>query len=97
MSSAASLWESFVIMIICVFASIILVFVMVPAENILTQIQKAGLMDVPETWQTVDDQDFFVSIAYWLTYFLTFFGIGQFVWTAVRRQKYDVYGNLVED
>lgn len=84
-------------MIICVFASILLVFALAPAENMLTQIQSSGLMDVPETWQTADNQDFYVSIAYFLTYFLTFFGIGQFVWTAVRRQKYDVYGNLVEE
>lgn len=97
MSSAASLWQSFVIMIVCVFASLLLIFALAPAENMITQIQSTGLLDVPEVWQTADDQDFYVSIAYWLTYFLSFFGVGQFVWTAVRRQRYDIYGNEVNE
>lgn len=97
MSSAASLWEAFIIMIVCVFASILLVFVLVPCENMLTGLQSTGLMDVSETWQTADDQEFYISIGYFLTYFLTFYGIGQFIWTAVRRQRYDIYGNPVEE
>jgi hypothetical protein len=85
-------------MIVCLFAAVLLVFVaLMPGELVVKSIQSTGIQDVPEPWQSSSQVEYYISSGYFLSYFLSFFAVGQFIWTAVRRQRYDVYGNLVED
>lgn len=98
MSSIESLFKSFVVMVVCLFCSVIItMFILMPAELVIVEVQKTGIEDAPIEWKTSDDKDFFLKLGYGLTYFLDFFAVGQFVWTAVRRQKYDVYGQPIEE
>lgn len=98
MSSAESLWESFVIMLLCIFGAILIIFAVgMPTEEANKQLILAGVIDVPQEWQTSDISDFFISIIYWIAYLMGFAGVVQFIYTSVRRTKYDVYGNPIED
>ncbi len=97
-SSIASLFKSFVILIICLISSVIITeFILMPAELVIHEVQSTGIEDAPPEWQTSDLIDFTLGAGYFLTYFLDFFAVTQFIYTAVRRQKYDVYGNEIED
>lgn len=100
MSSAESLFKSFVILVVCLLSSVIItMFILAPSEIVQKEIMNTGMGDAPPEWgaQTHKDIDFYMSLGYFLTYFLDFFGIGQFVWTAVRRQRYDMYGQPIEE
>lgn len=98
MSSAESLFKAFVVMIVCLLSSIIITaYILAPEELVIHEIQKTGLQDVPPEWQTANYNDFFLSLGYFLTYFLDFFAVGQFIWTAVRKQRYDQFGQPIEE
>lgn len=98
MSSAQSLFKSFLILVVCLVCSVAITnFVLMPLEMVQNTLRATGMQDAPPEWSNSGDIDFYVSIAYWLTYFLDFFGVGQFIWVAIRRQRYDIYGNQVEE
>lgn len=98
MSSAESLFKSFLIMIVCLIVSVSATnYILMPLELARTQIQAAGLADAPPEWSSAGTADNLLSLAYWLTYFLDFFAVGQFIWTCVRKQRYDIYGQPIED
>jgi len=96
MSSIESLFKSFIIMLVCLFSSVMITqFILMPAELVRTELVKTGISDAPPEWGGMGISDFTLSLGYFLTYFLDFYAVGQFVWTSVRRQRYDVYGNPV--
>ncbi len=96
MSSALSLWESFIIMLVMILISIIATFViLMPFEEVNKQMTLAGVKDVPQEWQSSSNVDFYISAGYWLTYLVDFIAVGQFIWRSVKRQRYDSYGNLI--
>lgn len=98
MSSIESLFKSFIIMLVCLFSSVMITqFILMPAELVRTELVKTGIADAPPEWGGMGISDFTLSLGYFLTYFLDFFAVGQFIWTAVRRQKYDVYGNVISE
>ena len=98
MSSVESLFKSFVVMVICLLSSVIITqFILAPSEQVRTEFLKTGVADAPQEWGGQDNSDFALSLGYFLTYFLDFFAVAQFVWTAVRKQRYDVYGNPITE
>lgn len=98
MSSVQSLFESFIIMIVCLFSSVIITeFVLAPGELVENQLVSNGISDAPPEWHAMDGVDSLWSYGYFLTYFLDFYAIGQFVWTCIRKQRYDIYGNPISE
>lgn len=96
MSSAESLFKSFVVLLVCLFSSVVITqFILLPSEIVRSEFIKTGVADAPPEWGGQDNPDFFLSLGYFLTYFLDFFAVAQFVWTAIRRQKYDIYGQPI--
>lgn len=96
MSSIESLFKSFIIMLVCLFSSIAITqFILMPAELVRIEFIKTSIADASPEWGGMGISDFTLSLGYFLTYFIDFYAVGQFIWTAVRRQKYDVYGNVI--
>lgn len=90
MSSAQSLFEAFIIMMICFIVAVVVLFgVALPYDNMEPVFTQAGLGDVSEQWDTFGDRDFLVTLIYLLDIGIMIFGVGNFVVTAVRRQEYD--------
>lgn len=91
MSSAKSLFESFIIMLILILVAVILLFAVgVPTDNLFTGFIGTGFIeDVPAQWDTFEDRDIVISAFYAFDYSLIIAGVLNFLATAVRRQRYD--------
>lgn len=98
MSSVESLFKSFIVLIVCLISSVIITeFILQSGEMMRTEYIKTGVADSPPEWGGQDNSDFALSLGYFLTYVLDFYAIGQFIWVAVRRQRYDVQGQPIEE
>lgn len=91
MSSAKSLFEAFIIMIILIMVAIILLFAVgIPTDNIFVAFIATGFIeDVGSNWDTFEDRDIVISAFYAFDYGLIIAGVLNFIATAVRRQEYD--------
>lgn len=91
MSSAQSLFEAFIIMIILIMVAIILLFAVgVSTDNIFAAFIGTGFIeDVGSNWDTFEDRDMVISAFYAFDYGLIIAGVLNFIATAVRRQRYD--------
>lgn len=91
MSSAESLWDAFFLMMILIFIAIVLLFaVAIPGDNIIPVMQAAGTEDVSAQWDTFDDREYVQQLIYIVDYALVIIGVGNFIITAARRQRYDL-------
>lgn len=91
MSSIKSLIGSFSLMIICLIIAYVFGFILTSAELIHIELAKAGVNDVLPEWQNYDDSVFYMKLEYFIGYFIAFFGIGQFLWTATRKEAVVYY------
>ena len=91
MSSIGSLINSFVLMIIMLVFGYILGYVFIATENVHNEFALAGVNDVLPEWQNYDDGVFIIKLQQFIGYVLIFFGVGQFIWTATRKEEI-IYG-----
>ena len=92
MSSGMSLINSFFVMLI----SLTLAFLLnaglgYALDVMLTRFSVMGIYDVPAAYDPSSNLGFCSNLFHLLIYMIPIFGVGQFIYTAVRRQKYDAY------
>ena len=101
MSSGQSLMEALGVMIACLLLGLLLTI----SFGVTTDIMRAqfldnGMYNIQGIWASVSNVhniDVLNSIIYVMCYFVPTFGVLNFIVTAVRRQRYDQYGNQVDD
>jgi Na+/H+-dicarboxylate symporter len=87
-----SLINSFFVMIISlIFAFVLNVGLGFMLDRLLIAFAGAGLYDVSEAWDPTSIVGMVCNNFYLLIYVVAILGIAQFVYTAVRRQRYDAY------
>jgi len=92
MSSGMSLINSFFVMIISIiFAFVLNVGLGFMLDRLLIAFAAAGLYDVSEAWDPTSIVAMVCNLFYLLIYIVPILGVAQFVYTAVRRQRYDTY------
>lgn len=87
MSSIKSLIQSFVLMVTILIFAYLLPYIFIATELIDTEFALSGVYDVTPEWQGYDDGVFFIKLQYFIGYLLGFIGVGQFLWTATRREE----------
>lgn len=98
MSSGKSLFESAIIMIICLAIGFVMnIAILMPVDMIRDNMALAGIYQVDAAWLSSTEENFINYIIYAIAYFIPLYGIIQFIVAAVRRQKYDQYGNMYYD
>ena len=95
MSSGTSLINSFFVMLI----SFLLAFVLnvglgFMLDRILIAFAAAGVYDVSVVWDPTSVVAMVCNLFYLLIYIVPILGVAQFVYTAVRRQRYDAYESV---
>jgi hypothetical protein len=93
MSSARSLFDSFFVFIFLLIFAIIVDFSIGHAiDEILISFAARGLFsDVTTAWDSSWELRTFVTNFHLFIYIIPAIGLGQFLYTAIRRQRYDVY------
>ena len=92
MSSGMSLINSFFVMIISIiFAFVLNVGLGFMLDRLLIAFAAAGMYDVSVVWDPTSLVAMVCNLFYLLIYVVPILGIAQFVYTAVRRQRYDAY------
>ena len=74
-------------MIILIVFGFLLSYVFMSTELINIEFAKAGVNDVLPEWQSYDDAQFYIKLQYWIGYIIMFFGVAQFIYTAVRKEE----------
>ena len=101
MSSGQSLFEAFGIMLFCLLMGLTLTIVFGTSTDILrNQFLLAGIYNVGGAWveaQQLGSIDTLNNLILAICYFIPLFGVINFLVTCVRRQRYDQYGNQVDD
>ena len=92
MSSGTSLINSFFVMLI----SITLGFLLnagagFALDTMLMRFAAMGVYDIPAASNPTTHINFYCNLFHLLMYVIPIFGVGQFIYTAVRRQRYDTY------
>lgn len=92
MSSGMSLINSFFVMLISLlFAFVLNLGLGCTLDVMLTRFAAFGIYDVPAAYDPSAHLNFYCNLFHLLMYVVPIFGIGQFIYTAVRRQRYDTY------
>lgn len=92
MSSGLSLINSFFVMIISITLAFLLnVGVGSALDIMLTRFAAFGIYDIPAASNPTAHINFYCNLFHLLMYTVPIFGVGQFIYTAVRRQRYDAY------
>lgn len=87
-----SLINSFFVMIISIiFAFVLNVGLGFMLDRLLIAFAEAGLYDVSVAWDPTSIVVMVCNNFYLLIYIVPILGVAQFVYTAVRRQRYDAY------
>ncbi len=95
MSSGMSLLNSFFVMLISIiFAFVLNVGLGFMLDRLLIAFAAAGLYDVSTVWDPTALVAMVCNLFYLLIYVVPILGVAQFVYTAVRRQRYDAYEPL---
>lgn len=93
MTSFLSVWEGFVIMSVSIMIGVIMSFGGgLVLESMIDGYTMAGAYDVPAEWDPAGGINMLVNIYFFLMYLIPVIGIGCFVMTIMKRQKYDQYG-----
>lgn len=100
MSSGRSLFEAFFIMLTCILIGFFLTSsIGVGTDMIIGEFTTNGFYDIEGDWlaaQNAGNVDVMQALIIAMIYFIPVFGVANFIVTAVRRQKYDRYGNRVD-
>jgi hypothetical protein len=93
MSSAKSLFDSFFLFIFLLIFAILVDFSIGHAiDEVLVSFAERGLFsDVTADWDASWELRTFVTNFHLFIYIIPAIGLGQFLYTAIRRQRYDVY------
>ena len=93
MSSARSLFDSFFLFIfLLIFALLLDVSIGHAIDEFLVAFAERGLFsDVTKSWDSSWELRTFVTNFHLFIYIIPAIGLGQFLYTAIRRQRYDVY------
>jgi hypothetical protein len=93
MSSARSLFDSFFVFIFLLIFAILIDFSIGHAiDEFLVAFADRGLFSgVTGSWDTSWELRTFVTNFHLFIYIIPAIGLGQFLYTAIRRQRYDVY------
>ena len=93
MSSAKSLFDSFFLFIFLLIFAILVDFSIGHAIDVfLVAFAERGLFSgVTAEWDTSWELRTFVTNFHLFIYIIPAIGLGQFLYTAIRRQRYDVY------
>lgn len=93
MSDARSLFNSFFVFIfLLIFAFLIDISIGHAIDEFLVAFAARGLFaGVTATWDTSWELRTFVTNFHLFIYIIPAIGLGQFIYTAIRRQRYDVY------
>ena len=92
MSSGMSLINAFFVMVLSfIFAFVLNVGLGFMLDRVLIAFAAAGLYDVSEAWDPTSLVAMVCNLFYLLIYIVPILGVAQFVYTAVRRQRYDAY------
>ncbi|RKX64896.1 MAG: hypothetical protein DRP42_05670 [Tenericutes bacterium] len=93
MSSARSLFDSFFLFIFLLIFAILVDFSIGHAiDSCLVSFSERGLFSgVTAEWDTSWELRTFVTNFHLFIYIIPAIGLGQFLYTAIRRQRYDVY------
>jgi hypothetical protein len=101
MSSGQSLMEAFTSMMVCLLLGLLLTISFGVTTDIMReQYLINGFYNISGAWAAVSNVhsiDVLNDIIYIMCYFIPTFGVINFIVTAVRRQKYDQYGNSIDD
>lgn len=93
MSSARSLFDSFFVFIfLLVFAFLLDISIGHAIDSYLVAFADRGLFsNVTPSWDTSWELRTFVTNFHLMLYIAPAIGLGQFIYTAIRRTRYDVY------
>jgi hypothetical protein len=93
MSSARSLFDSFFVFIfLLIFAFLVDVSIGHSIDVFLVAFAERGMFSlVDSSWDTSWELRTFVTNFHLFIYVIPAIGLGQFLYTAIRRQRYDVY------
>ncbi len=91
MSSVMSLFDAFIVMIVCILlAGIMVVAFVVPADTINSTLSTSSVYgDVPSSWKNDSGKELLLVADRLIAVFLILIGVGNFLLTAVRRQEVD--------
>ena len=93
MSSAKSLFDSFFVFIfLLIFAVLVDVSIGHAIDEVLVSFAERGLFSgVTSEWDASWELRTFVTNFHLFIYIIPAIGLGQFLYTAIRKQRYDVY------
>ncbi len=92
MSSGQSLINSFFVMLISLTLSFLLnAGAGYALDEMLMRFAAMGVYDIPGASNPTAHVNFYCNLFHLLIYVIPIFGVGQFLYTAVRRQRYDAY------
>ena len=93
MSSAKSLFDSFFVFIfLLIFAFLVDVSIGHAIDEVLVSFAARGLFSgVTQSWDSSWELRTFVTNFHLFIYIIPAIGLGQFLYTAIRKQRYDVY------
>jgi len=95
MSSGTSLINSFYVMLISItFAYLLNVGLGYAMDSMLMRFAAAGVYNVPGEYNPTSMISFVCNLFHLLMYVVPIFGVGQSIYTAVRRQRYDSYERI---
>ena len=92
MTNFVTVWEGFVIMVVCIIVGIIMSFAGgTILESMIDGYTTAGVYDVPAEWNPMGGVNTLVNIYFFLMYLIPVIGIACFIISVLKRQKYDRY------
>jgi hypothetical protein len=101
MSSGQSLFEAFGVMMICLMLGLLLTISFgVSTDMIRDTFADSGYYNIAGPWvtaQNLGNVEIMNNLILTICYFIPAFGVVNFIITAVRRQRYDMYGNPTDD
>lgn len=98
MTSFASVWQGFVIMVVSIVIGVMMSFAGgIVVDSLIDGFTVAGVYDVPAAWDSTGRINTLVNIYYFTMYLIPIIGIAVFITTVFKRQRYDQYGTIYED
>jgi len=91
-SSGQSLFTAFIIMFVCIVFGVFINFSFASMFDMISnELAIAGVHDVSPAWDTSSSADFMGGTIRLLGYAVPIMGVVNFLYSAVRRQRYDYY------
>jgi hypothetical protein len=91
-SSGYSLFSAFFIMMFSIFIGLLIVLSLGSVNDMVKDaLIGSGVYDVSSNWGSISDPDNVSNVIYIVGYGIPIMGVVNFLYSAVRRQRYDVY------